>query len=82
MKEILMNNIKTSMGISNKWSSIPGLTKENEQVLNDIGYGKIKDLSLAGYLNGLDNGYVYGVTCVSSNGCEYTNEYIVAVYKK
>lgn len=82
MDEISIYYLETSIGRSEKWSSIPGVTKENENILNNIGYGTVKGINFCHYLNSLNNGYVYGVILISSNYYEYTDKYVVAVYKK
>lgn len=74
--------IKRCMGKSDDWKFIEGLTDENIEILNGIGYGSIKDKgTLNEYLNTLNNGYKYAITTVCYNGQEYTDELAVSYCK-
>jgi Spy/CpxP family protein refolding chaperone len=72
-------NIHCAMGSSNDWKQL-GITEEQHQFLNDIGYRGSNKMgcTLEEYLNQLHKGkYTYDVSLTAMNNQEYTQTYLV-----
>ena len=81
MKEISMEYIRCACGKSDDWNNVKGLSSKDKKILNDIGYGVIKNTSFQEYLNVLQNGYVYGVKQTKYDSGDYSTQYLVAFYE-
>jgi hypothetical protein len=71
--------ISCGMGRSNDWLKL-GITKEQHEMLNDIGYRGVKDMGYTTeeYLNKIHNGkYQYKILWLGGDNSLFTDKYMV-----
>ena len=64
--------VDCNSGKSDDWLSIPGVSEEINEILNEIEYGKTEE-----YLNSLENGTTYKIMHTGGNSGEFNDIYTV-----